>query len=67
MAKLKRIENKLPSPVPVSTDCWEWLDFIADISPEIEKLVYNRLGLFHYRPRLKSISLPTKNFRKIAS
>ena len=67
MAKLKRIENRRNFPVQAPADCREWWAFMAEITPEIEKLVENRLGLFHYRPKMRAINLPTKNYQKIAS
>jgi hypothetical protein len=67
MAKLKRIENKRNFLAQAPVDSREWRSFIAEITPEIERLVENRLGLFHYRPKLKALNLPTKNYQKIAS
>lgn len=67
MAKLKRIENKRNFLTPTPVDSREWRAFLAEITPEIEKLVENRLGLFHYRPKMKAINLPTKNYQKMAS
>lgn len=65
MAKLKRIQRNIIFPAQV--DCREWLDFIAVVAPEIEELVQNRLGLSHYNPKTKSVSLPIKkNYQKIA-